>query len=98
MKYIPILKAREGEYGALEALSDLSIRKAIVPLIEIPKVPFDYAHSRPSKSLEEHISVVAERLSKCWGTAPVFIDLPRHVSDSELLADGSAALNRVLED
>ena len=48
--YVPVLKGKEGEYGALEELS-IDVRSHVMPLIEIPDVPYDYANDSPAKSL-----------------------------------------------
>jgi hypothetical protein len=50
--YIPVLKGKEGEFAALEALDPLStdIKPLLLPLIEIPSVPYDYANERPPKA------------------------------------------------
>ncbi|HLG59817.1 MAG TPA: beta family protein [Vicinamibacterales bacterium] len=97
-RYMPILKAREGEFGALEALPE-DIRNTLTPLIEIPKVPHDYVRDRPTKTLEQHIAGIGDRLRKSWGDRPVYVQLPRHTDGaSETLSDGLAAVGGVLQD
>jgi hypothetical protein len=49
--YVPLLKGKEGEYGALEALPS-DIRTRLMPLIEIPDVPYDYTNEVVTKSLD----------------------------------------------
>ena len=73
--YVPILKGKEGEFAALETLWD-DIPEQIMPLVEIPTVPYDYANERPSRTTEDHIANVSERLRRCWGHRPVYIDVP----------------------
>lgn len=73
--YVPILKGKEGEFAALETLQD-DVSDRIMPLIEIPTVPYDYANERPSRSIEEHITNVSERLRRCWDNRPLYIDVP----------------------
>ena len=46
--YVPILKGKEGEYGALEVLSTGS-KDVILLLIEVPNVPYDFANERPAR-------------------------------------------------
>jgi hypothetical protein len=84
--YVPILKGKEGEFAALEALA-ADIRTAIMPLIEVPSVPFDYANERPSRTLEEHFAAVSERVRRSWADRPLYIDLP-WIEVDELLPDG----------
>ena len=60
--YVPVLKAKEGEFAALEALYD-SARDKTIPLLEIPDVPFDHASGTPSKTLDQHISGLPDRIA-----------------------------------
>jgi len=45
--YVPILKGKEGEFAAREELST-AVRDVILPLVEVPRVPYDYANERPN--------------------------------------------------
>jgi hypothetical protein len=94
--YVPVLKGKEGEFAALEAL-DPNIRVRLIPLIEVPGVPYDYANERPSKSLEDHVAGIAERLLRCCPNLPLYIDLP-WFKEEENLANGRVALEAVLTD
>lgn len=94
--YVPVLKGKEGEFAALEELDPTDIKPLLLPLIEIPSVPYDYANERPAKSLDDHVAGIAERLRKCWPSRPVFLDLPWF--EEERLADGRVALEAVLAD
>jgi hypothetical protein len=93
--YVPILKGKEGEFAALETLHK-NIRDSVVPLIEVPGVPYDYANQRPAKTLEEHVSNLANRLHKCWGERMLYIDFPWF--DEERVSNGDVALASVLDD
>jgi len=92
--YVPILKGKEGEFAALELLSR-DTRLKLMPLIEIPRVPFDYSNDRPAKSLDEHVSGIADRLLKCCVDRPLYLDLPWFGED-ECLEDGRVAFELVL--
>jgi hypothetical protein len=94
--YVPLLKGKEGEYAALEALTR-DIKPHLMPLIEIPGIPYDYANDRPAKSLDEHLTGIALRLKKCWQDGPLYLDLPWG-EDEETLGDGRIALEAVLAD
>jgi hypothetical protein len=94
--YVPLLKGKEGEFAALETLNS-DVRAALMPLIEVPGVPYDYANERPAKTLEDHVSGIAERLQKSWRDRPLYVDLPWHANE-EQLADGRIALDAVLAD
>jgi hypothetical protein len=94
--YVPVLKGKEGEFAALEALSP-DVRRQVMPLMEIPPIPYDYVNDRPAKSLEEHVAGVAQRLKKCWQDGPLYLDLP-WLEEDENLADGGVAMDTVLHD
>src|SRR5437868_6173203 len=94
--YVPVLKGKEGEFAALEALFP-DVRRQLMPLIEIPPIPYDYVNERPAKSLEEHVAGVAQRLKKCWQDGPLYLDLP-WLEEEENLTDGRVALDAVLYD
>jgi len=94
--YVPILKGKEGEFAALEELK-ADVRRRLMPLIEIPAVPYDYVNERPAKTLQEHVSGIAKRLKRCWPDNPLYLDLPWFGAD-ERLEDGSVAMECVLAD
>lgn len=94
--YVPLLKGKEGEFSALEALK-AKVKIAVRPLIEVPGVPFDFATEAPARSLDDHLANLAERLFKCWGDRELYIDLPWFGED-ENLRDGRVAFQAVLED
>lgn len=75
-QYVPILKGKEGELAALKALW-IDARQTILPLIEIPEIPFDFVNEQPAKSLDEHVASIPEKLLDAWGPGRrVLIDLP----------------------
>lgn len=94
--YVPVLKGKEGEYGALETLAG-SVRSRLIPLIEVPDIPYDYANEGSAKTLDQHLSGIADRLRKCWHDRPMYLDLPWS-GDEEHLGDGRVALEAVLSD
>lgn len=94
--YVPVLKAKEGEFAALEVLA-ASVRARMMPLIEIPSVPYDYVNEGPAKTLEDHIAGIADRLARCWPGMPLYLDLP-WFAEEEFLQDGRVALEAVLRD
>jgi hypothetical protein len=94
--YVPVLKGKEGEYAALEALPP-EVRAGLMPLIEISDVPYDYANEGSAKSLDQHVSGIADRLRKCWNDRLLYLDLPWFEGE-ERLSDGRVALEAVLAD
>jgi hypothetical protein len=76
MRYVPILKGKEGEFAALEELTPNILGK-LTPLIEVPDIPFDFINERPSKTLEAHVVGIAERLAKAWTNGgDAYVQLP----------------------
>jgi hypothetical protein len=85
--YVPILKGRDGEYGALQTL-DAPIRQALTPLVEIPPVPWDYEEEKPAKTVDEHLKKVGQKIQRAWGPSRrLFVDL-LWIANSERMVDG----------
>ena len=94
--YVPILKGRDGEYGALKELQ-ISARSKLTPLIEIPPVPWDFKKKAPQKSLDSHVHNVADKLFKSWGTRfPIFLDT-LWLGGAAKMVDGSHVLAHILQ-
>lgn len=73
--YVPILKGKEAEYGALQALAS-EVKAGLTPLIEPPPVPWDFENERPAKTTAQHLAGVGKKLATSWGTErPLFLDL-----------------------
>jgi hypothetical protein len=73
--YIPILKAKMGEFGAVRELS-ASQKVKLTPFFDVPPVPWDYVEDTPTKPLEDHLGAVSKKVDDYWGQAhPFFIDL-----------------------
>jgi len=94
--YVPILKGREGEYGALKQVTDRS-RDRITPLIEIPPIPWDFVNGSPSKSIDDHLKKVCKNILGAWGgERSLFLDtlwLPADVR----MTDGRHPLSFLLD-
>ncbi len=94
--YVPILKWKRGEQKALEKL-DSGVKSKVMPLIEISPIPYDFANERYSKSIDDHLSGVAEQIERSWGSnLPLFIDL-NWIDSSERLANGRHPLAFITE-
>lgn len=72
--YVPILKAKQGEFGALRLLEE-KIRSKIMPCIEVPPVPYDFKSQRPKTTVDRHLAMVADYLRRSWGHLPFFLDV-----------------------
>lgn len=66
--YVPILKAKDGEFGALSELPE-EIKNRISPLIDI-------FNSDSKKPLEKRLDRIANRIATSWGSeCHIFVDL-----------------------
>lgn len=95
MRYVPVLKGKEGEFAALESLG-LPERDGLVPLIELPGVPYDHAKEEDAKTIDQHLSGLGARIRKSWHDGPLFLDL--RLCESLAVADGRNALSVALAD
>ncbi|QIT12082.1 beta family protein [Clavibacter michiganensis] len=82
--YRPFLLARAGEFAGLSRLT--ALQSSISPVFCIPERAWDYENSRYSKSHEDHISGVPDRLVSSWEGGEGFLDLS--LIDSDDLVDG----------
>jgi hypothetical protein len=73
LKYMPVLKWRQGEYQALLRLNDEE-KDVIVPMIEITPPDFDFETGKPKKTLDEHFEEFAPRFEKKWGSRLALLD------------------------
>ena len=81
--YVPILKAKQGERGALQTFDTSLLVKGLRPLFEIH--PPSQKRKKPLAA-KDHVKEVAEELSKCWA-----IDFPFYV-DTIWLDRGDGSL------
>ena len=72
-RYVPCLRWKKGEYRAVSFLSQKA-KAAILPLIEIAEMGFDFETRENSKTIDEHLSKIAERVRKNWGSAACMLD------------------------
>src|SRR6185312_7918725 len=92
--YVPILKGRDGEYGALNRIKEQA-KSQIIPLIELPPIRWDFETETPARNLDAHLKRIAKKLLSAWGTTkPFFIDF-LWLSQSERMEDGSHPINYI---
>lgn len=73
--YVPLLKGKAGEFGALQELSAATKTK-ITPLIDIPPVTDNLQTGKPKKPLGVHLAYIADKIKAAWGKdRPIFVDL-----------------------
>jgi len=85
--YVPAIKWRQGEFGALEELQPYH-KKALTPLVDVPAIPWDFTDEQPAKTIDQHVAKTPAQMAKAWGAdTPIFVDLG--LVDSALrMADG----------
>ena len=94
--YIPGLKAREGEYGALQVMSP-GVKARLTPILEVPPIPWDFKKGQPLKTIDGHIQRVSSKIRKSWGDErPLFVDL-KWISESERMSDGRHPMTYVFD-
>jgi hypothetical protein len=85
--YVPILKGRDGEYGALKYLSPAS-RERLTPLVELPPIPWNFEEEKPARTIDTHLKKVAQKIEGSWGLGrPLFLDL-MWIAETERMNDG----------
>lgn len=89
--YVPILKGKSGEYGALESMSPEE-KEQITPLIEVPPIPWDHTNGGPAKSIDQHFSKVDGNFEKSWGSEQLFFVDLMWIGDRERMSDGTHPL------
>ena len=96
MHYVPILKGRYGEYGALHAMS-ADDKETITPVVEIPPIPWDFKNDQPAKTIDQHLLKVDSNLERSWGIdRALYVDL-LEIGETERMRDGTHPLTYVFE-
>jgi len=74
--YVPILKWKRAEQGALKALEEKQ-KKDITPLIQfvMPKSKLQEQLEDVIKRFEEQLTEIPRKLIEVWGHAPIFVDV-----------------------
>ncbi len=94
-RYVPCLRWKRGEYQAVSRLGDTA-KKAMTPLIEIPEMGFDFETRQESKSIDQHLAKIDERVGATWGRSRCLIDL-RLIASKGPMASGAHPLTYVFE-
>lgn len=95
-KYVPILKWKQGEQKALEDVPT-SIKRGMIPLLEIPPIDWDFKNKKPKKTIDKHLNNVINTIKKSWGIeSPVFLDLI-WINTEERMISGKHPLEEILQ-
>lgn len=72
--YRPFLLARAGELAGLSRLST-TLQSAVSPIFRVPERTWDYENGRYSRTHEEHIAGIPEKLAHAWEGGRAYVDL-----------------------
>lgn len=93
--YLPILKGKKGEYDALKELTSEE-KKLILPLIEIPAIPWDFVNEKPATTIEKQIDSSVKSIIKTWNeNLEILIDT--YYLEENLNSKGDKTLNSIVE-
>jgi hypothetical protein len=92
--YVPILKGRAGEYGALREMAP-KVKAGLTPLIEVPPIPWDFERGEPDKTVDQHLERLSSKIVQSWGVQrPLFLDL-LWIAPDERMANGDHPLTHI---
>ncbi len=83
--YVPILKAKKGEFDALVHLSKRAINQ-IVPWFDVPRLAENARKKSEEHSelpVESFLNKTASGIAKAWAGKTIFIDLPRWATNAQ---------------
>ncbi len=86
--YVPILKGKNGEFGALQSMTSAA-KGLVTPLIEIPPIPWDHRNDSPAKTIDQHLLKVDGKLQKSWGLDHTFFVDLLWIAERETMCDGT---------
>jgi len=85
--YVPVLKGRDGEYGAIQSTNAES-RGNFTPLLELPPIRWDFRERKPARTIDEHLQKVTQKIERAWGSErTLFLDL-QWIEEQERMKDG----------
>jgi hypothetical protein len=85
--YLPILKAKAGEFTALSKLN-WTIKSWVYPMFEITQIEYDNESGSTATTIEEHLMKLVKKILKCWPYEHSFIDID--LIKNELINGNSA--------
>lgn len=92
--YVPLLKGKEGEFAAIEALSP-EVKSQIIPFIEVPPIPYDYINERDARTLGDHLEPLPGRLSRVFGERSFYLSVPPQLDEETV--EGQCPLGLLLD-
>lgn len=72
--YVPILKAKQGEFLALKETFPAT-KDLMTPMLEVVNVPWDYENEEEAKTIEKHLEGLGNKIKDGWEVERrIFID------------------------
>ncbi|MDR3026604.1 beta family protein [Chryseobacterium sp.] len=94
--YVPILKAKEGEFKGLEVCNQ-ETKDKLIPLFEIVNIPWNYEEERESKTIDNHLDGIGRKIEDSINNNIFFID-SRYIDEDRTTADGIHHLTFLFND
>jgi Beta protein len=83
--YFPCMRWKQGEYLAVHEFCSNGAG-AILPIIEIPEMTWDYEQGRFKKTLDDHLNRFVDKVHKKWGLGKdFFVDFSFVKTDSSVV-------------
>lgn len=96
IKYTPVLKAKEGEFKALEVTEEI-IKDVIKPIIEVTSIPWDYEKLCNKISINKHLANLSSKILKSFSEREFFLDSNQIIGD-EIMENGLHYMEFVFEE
>src|SRR5260370_11433415 len=65
------------------------LREFLLPIIEIPPIPWNHATNTPAKTIDKHLQKVGINIERAWGSdRPILIDFT-WIENEQRMADGT---------
>jgi hypothetical protein len=92
-KYVPILKAKAGEFDALKKMTD-EVKGRVAPLMDLTSMP----KAAEAKGLQAHLEKAVDGIEEAWGTSEIIFVDAFDIDLSARLANGSHPVGFVFEE
>lgn len=94
--YVPIIKAKEGEFKGLEVTNNNTLDK-ITPLFEVVNIPWNYEDETESKTIDSHLDKIGKKIEDSIGQRYFFLD-SRYIDGDRLMTDGEHHLTFLFQE
>lgn len=94
--YVPVLKAKEGEFKALEVTIDETLDK-LTPLFEIVNLPWNYDDETESKTIDAHLDKIGKKIEDSISDRYFFLD-SRYIDGDRQMNDGTHHLKFLFQE